>query len=368
MPSEIHDELLLIQRRMRFLRLKTSSSIDPQAQLVLPVIEASGKSTLQNMAGRLAMDPSNFSKLIKHLQQKKVIRLSKFIEDNRIKHLSLTEEGERVLDSIKSQDRYYAEVGMRPLIFEERQFIGKCFEAISNGLQIDRDQTLSGEELFLVEQKRLARGTGMLGSNYMESGYDIGIYQLLYSLLWGGELRFTDFLDKVPLERSVVSRQISRLTQKGILLKRKHSTDSRSIAVSFSKKAEKEFTRVHKSISRSFGSAFEQLSIKDQKQFFSLVRKAADFQNEISTVLECKTESDFKIARAFYVEQLVQNKEHTSLSASLLPNSLKVFLYKEHSDVLGLLALQGNQIVAFETLSDKAKKSLTDIAAVKKIS
>jgi DNA-binding MarR family transcriptional regulator len=365
--EKFHYELLELQRRMRLLRMRTPLGIDPAAAFVLPFVMARQGATVKDVADYLAMDSGNATRTIQRLGELEFIFLVPSPKDARSKLIQFTDLGGRVARQAIKFYQYLAEVGMYPLTPKEREKIGRCLKIISSSLGASEELPQYGEELFTVEQKRIGRVTGMAGSDYLSTGYDIGGFQILNTLYrLSVPERFSDFAERIPLERTVLSRRVEQQTKLGLIKKSNSPIDKRSVLLSLSKKGNEKFERLFESSSKRFSKGVSQLNQKELQEMFALFEQCRIVEEERTATEWIKILSDradLFLVRAFILENLVERGDHKQLSPVIVSESAiaVVFIRNEKILAAGVFESERKSYHLAHLILDNSLKSLPPI-------
>jgi DNA-binding MarR family transcriptional regulator len=333
-----------MQRRIRLLRLKAGGSVDAQTGLVLTSIAGNPNASLKELAESLAIDPGNFSRLLKKLSTERYLRITPSKFDRRRKEISFSELGLQTVQASLGISQYIAEIGMFPLSDKERTEVGGLFAKVSEGFKAPPEKYIGQEEYFVKEQRRLARALGMHGSNYLGTGYDIETYQLLVLLSkHPNGLKFSDLVPQLPIQRTSLSRLIDRLAEKKILKKYQGEEDRRTIYNRFTANGENKFSSIHDRATSNIENSLRAVSSNQIERLIVLLRRprlerARTEERAENNWIKVVSEQEYFEARRYLVEQLVKRSAHTKLGMLLLPPSSECWIGYVSGKISALVA------------------------------
>ncbi len=165
--ESLHEQFLLTQRKMRWLRLNTPHEIDPTVSNVLPIIGARESLSPSTLSEFLLMHPSGVSRMLKHLETAGYISRRVSSTDGRGRTIELTAAGHAALRESIALDRHLATKGLTPLTTSEIARLTELFRQLADSFGAEQEASLPNELPFVTEQKRLARIKGMIGSSYL---------------------------------------------------------------------------------------------------------------------------------------------------------------------------------------------------------
>jgi len=357
--AEIHKEFLIMQRRMRRLRLDNPGKVSARASLALTMLAKQPEMSLNELASFLRMDQGNLSRFLTGMQKEGYLKLARAASDGRSKRINFTDKGLLAIQEASKLNHYLARRGMQPLNDFERERIGRHFAKVSAGFGAHAVTQLEGEELFVSEQMRLLRTLGMIGSSYLGTQWDMATYQILFSLYDSGEFSFSELKKILPIEPSQVSRELTRLVELKLVRKSPDATNRKAVLLSLTAQGKKQFQKVHEQATAKIAVSVSSMTADEIKDLLQLLRTAGSAETPQYTYRQCVSSGDYFLARAILVERLVQKQQHMKLPSSLLTEKASCFLIERSGVAVGVAAIDEKktkwmELPEFGTESEKS--------------
>jgi len=373
-----HHALLIFQRRMRRVRLDYEFPIGRDSAMILAMISNKSSLTSTGISQQLGIPKAKVSRLMIALEKNGYLRLEGSETDRRVKELVFTLEGQRLKEQLIRLNNEISARGMHSATEEQREIserLLKCFNTGMNFLDTPADPL---ETPLVVQQRILTNGSGMIGSDYLNTGFSLLEIHILFELSLKKNLNFADIVTALPFDTSSISRAIAGFESKGYLLKVTSNVDKRAIICRLTESGKQLKEDIDKKLSQKILTGLVDASSEDIRGFIDLMDSLnvepipPAYAKEIQLRI-CKTSEDFKLARSVYVEILVMKKKHTNLSSSLIPEESLCVVFLENDNPIGVLSFDNSGLLeAFEmntsrTFSDseidslfkKAKKLIT---------
>ncbi len=381
--DSLHEQFLLTQRKMRWLRLNTPHKIDPTASNVLPIIGARESLSPSKLSQFLLMHPSGVSRMLKHLESAGYISKRTSATDGRGRMIELTAAGHGALRESIALDRHLATTGLAPLTTTEITRLTALFRQLADSFGAEQEAPLPNELPFVTEQKRLARIKGMIGSSYLGTAYDITEYQVLFEL-WRTKIpkRFKDLASVLPLDPTVLARRLERYTAQGIVKKSAVAGDRRGTSYILSTKARAVFEAEDQHARGRVATALSSWHRSDLHELLQLLTRVSSAHavppraNE-TDITWCRSAAEWYRARAFVIEQLVVRGEHLQLPSNLLSEEGIAALSTRDHEVIGVAYLSSSHNLEYlewrgpiddvTTLLEELRRKATNIADISTI-
>lgn len=340
--SQLHEQLLVFQRRMRWLRVHIPFRLDAITSNLLPVIATRSSFYSRDLCEFLKASPTQVSRLVAKFEKLGLLARVRVDKDARLKALVLSARGLATLSEIVAHDKTLADLGLAALNEAQREKLSEQFGALSDGFGAAPDTALPHEPAFVTEQKRLARVLGMLGNNYLMSGLDIAAYQLCFHLSrCVVAVRFRDLKQELPFETSFLSREIDRFVNKGWLSKNGHPSSNRAVYVEMTTLGLRQFTAIHEASSAMIQKAIETAPPCSADLLCNLLKIANSGPLTIEDdpklrLVRCRSEKDFQSARSHIVEWLVATDQHRNMPAVLVGENQRCYQVLREKVVSGV--------------------------------
>ena len=336
----IHHAMLLVLRRILWIRTLTTFPLPPLESLVFTLLARNPSLKAGDLARELKQQKSKVSRILTSLERKQYLSSSIAEGDRRTRELSFTPKGKALLTELDQSNNQMACRMWESLDAGEFEEIRLALTALADGLGASPVTARIDEHPLFVQQRRLGAVTGMSGKVYMSSGHDILGFQVLFELYRSEEpLRFLELVRVLPFEPTRLSRQLAAYVQQGMLETLAVSDDKRGVAYSLTPQGRRKFEEMDLRIAGQYEAALRNYTISSPVRLAALLHNvhSAPFPEILDSTIRvkaCSSAADYRRARAFLVEELVRQQKHHSLSSELLPESN-----------LCLLALRGEQIV-----------------------
>ena len=213
----LHRALLAVQSRARKLRLRTETGIDPLVSNYIPVLLPHLPVAVDDLAKMLSLPVQQCRALIASFQKQGILREQLDTRHNRM-FVDLAPSGQALVPAIIAADKNIEEALVGHLDTQARARLTELMACLNDNLATLPERALAGETDFVAEQKTLARASGMLGQDYLGSGFEIGAIHLMEHLLDLGGCSYRPTLKAwLPLPAGETERTIAELTKRGIL-------------------------------------------------------------------------------------------------------------------------------------------------------
>jgi len=340
--NSVHELLLLLQRRMRWVRLNLPFPLPAHEAIVVSVLAREEKIIASEIADGLGLQRSKVSRIVNRLAGEKYLELIPDEQDRRVRQLSFTPHGQALLHQLSEVNNAIATLGLSPLTKDQQYFIAQIFNSLADGLKAPPLRKLPDEHPLVPEQRRIVRQTGMVGKEYMQTGFELMSYQILFELFrHSAPRRFRDIAAVLPFEAAKLSREIDHLTDSKLVKKSSLASDRRAAPASLTEKGKKIFSEHHEQIAGTYQLALVNVEEAELDLFIerlNLVTKSplpGSRASEITTKI-CTTEEERKATRTFLVETLVRENRHGALGEKLVATSNFVVLLYQRDELVGV--------------------------------
>lgn len=369
-PETLYGYILLLQRRMREIRLRLPSPLSAVEGIAVGWLTHSPELTATDLSKLLGITLSKASRIISNLTRTGCIEAQRDKADLRMKQLSFTDRGLQFLQETIQLSSQIAELGIAPLSSSERVRFIRHFQTLNDGLGIANMPVQPGENPLVPQQMRHTQVSGMLGSSYLGSGLELLGHQILFELARkSAPVLFSDLSRALPFHPSRISRLLSAFEKKRYVSKFVPAGDKRAVASVLTEKGRAYYRELLQIADKRYKPALALFAKTDLEDFCDLLRVITDapIPKETKGDLRlhiCTTSRDRKRARAFLVEYLLKERLHHNLDQFLVADDSFCCLAERVNTVEGLIevAIEDNQAkLRFFALS--AKLRATDTAA-----
>lgn len=344
--ARIHEGLLFIQRRNRKIRLETPFKVAAFDSILLTYLSHNSELSASELILDWGLSKSTVSRIFASFIGDGFLVEDRTLADKRQKRYLFTARG---LQLVKELDSYNSSLILRSseaLSGNERKLLASFFHRLNNGLGITSETLRPSEEPLINELFRTSRGTGLLGSNYMNSGWDLDLFQLMFELYRSKEIEdFAEINRNIPISASKISRTFSELEKAGLVLKSVAEHDKRKTFFRLTPKGLKQFQDKHQQIAEEYAAALTDFTDKEVNDFIALQRKftettLSEKPDEPLTAQMVGNELQRKRARAFLVERLVAENRHHELESEIIPDSSLCAVLQSGDEIRALIELR----------------------------
>lgn len=296
----------------------------------------------RDISRKIVIDKSTLSRELRNLENVGFIKLKADLRDYRVKLLTLTAKGNRaLLEDLERRNQQMKET-FKGLNSKERKRTAFFFKALADGSACPILNIISGEEEIEIQLRRLTRGLGALGNNFLGCGEAIESCQILHLISSGGEkLNFSDLNSILPYATDKVSRLVSKLEREGLLKKEVDKKDKRGRFLTLTAKGERYNRQISNCSETLLVRALSSISQEDRNEFLSLLSKPlmGEVGKEASKITLQKgvNPEDFFSARAFLVQHLLDSDLHHRLEETIISENSFVLIARQGGEVVGIL-------------------------------
>jgi DNA-binding MarR family transcriptional regulator len=360
-PTKLHELILLLQRRIRSLREKNPFVLSAQENIILMLIASQPDLQAKNLSKHFKLHPSSVSRLLSYLKKENYIITSKSSADERANVFSFTAHGKALLEKLAVHSRHTSNQLLVHLTSNERVELGKYFSSLADGFEAPADSSTSDEDPTESPRRRLTLAMGLVGKNYLDSGYDVAEYQMLWELFRSPQPRRTmELVRAVPGERTKLIRFLSSLVESGDALK--SSSDSggggSDSLIQMSSSGRRRFGEIHKNACEIMQKAANKLTVSQQKRFRGLIARALQQGEGLDSIRPrvaiCRSRLSRQRARAFIVKEAVLRGGEQNLPDSIASSRSYV-----------ALLLQGSVPIAVIEIASKKSTKVLEFLYVK---
>jgi len=322
---ELYPLFLAFNRRLLSIFRALSSPVSPRIGHILAAVADKPGITAKEIGGITGIEKSSVSRALRWIIGRELVSERANDADHRSKELFLTAAGGVVL-SIDSRilNREF-DIAVAPLDEPKIEELRVFLAGIADSLETPAVNPRPDDHPIKREVRRLTRGMGFIGNSCMSTGLPVEECQVLQlARERNGVIPMTTLCQTVPYDTSATSRLISDLAERGLVSKRRSTTDQRLIDVSLTAAgaslAATAAQRGELFIRRALASsASEQVArLADILRAFVFAPLPTGAAAEPLPVRRLKTKGDMRRGRAYLVEQLVVAGRHHHLSERLL--------------------------------------------------
>ena len=155
--AKLHNLILLLQRKMRIVRLSLRSPINVSAAIILPHLLIDQSLYAQEIALKFGLQKSKVSRILKKLEEQRYIETSLSEHDSRKKELIFTPRGKDLLKELCILDDIIAKEGLAPLTKNEQDKLAILLCKFADQFKEPRLKQSLWQHPIVEQQDRLTR-------------------------------------------------------------------------------------------------------------------------------------------------------------------------------------------------------------------
>lgn len=324
--AALHNQFMLLQRRMRQVRLLKQSPLHYVHGLVLNHLATDEDLVATDIAQEFDILTSKVSRILAELDRDGYIIRAAASYDRRKNVLRFTEKGVRLLTQLRTLSNEIAREGLAGLSAIKQGIIVEGLRKVADGMGVAELPLHPGDHPLVPQQQRLIRAQAVLSSRYMGSAYTLSEYHLLMELALrkSGSSGFDELATVIPLSRSRLSRVISQLEKRGVVAKTVNPQDRRKVYVRTTVAGKAEFDMLQKQFSEVFQAALAECpsnELQDLQNALQELHAIPLLTEELATDLRMyriENEEQRLQLRSQVVEYAVRKNIHTLLPETLI--------------------------------------------------
>lgn len=321
----LHRGVLLLQRRMRALRSQSQFPLDSVSAILLVWIGHKPALQFGELQRFLGIPKATLSRFLQNLVSRGLLTSRTCAADSRKKTFSFTPKGTALLEQLEKINNRLTRVGAHPLDETQIKVVTAAIERIASGLGAPLEPERPGEEPLFTQMRRLSRASGMIGPNYMGLGHDIMIYHIFSELGFCGHavpLQF--FLKNLRIPPSSLSREVSRLAQRGLIQREQARHDRKLTLLKLTERGWRHFWACEETIGLRYEAALAATPPEKIAEWIEAFRpleglESPTFEDAPLVAERCDSEESLQLVRAFVVEEAVRSGKHQNLPNTILP-------------------------------------------------
>ena len=346
--DHLYDLFLRFNRRLVFIMNALNVPLRTNESHLLGELLGQSKTVASELSGKLYLEKSTVSRLLANLEGRGIIVSRVSSTDGRLKRITLTDVGEKVLKADMKARNAEITACVDPLDTGERDLLLSLLTSIADAYEAPILATTPLDDPLLIQIRRLTRAMGFIGENILETGRPVEECQVLHMLLMeGGEMAFQDLSRFLPYELSDFSRLVSRLEKRKLLSKKAIPTDRRRYTVKLSTSGESTARKMMHAGGIRLKVGCKNLSRTRLGELIAVLERFvyAPIPSEYfspSPSITCEEITDpslLQIARAFTAEIVVREGLALHLPATLLHPSHRNFIVREDDNIRATLEI-----------------------------
>lgn len=154
-----------------------------------------------------------------------------------------------------------------------------------------RYDRMMGEHEILVAIRRVMRAVDMRSKQLeRKAGLTVPQWLILQALSASGEMQISELARRISLSHATVTSILNRMSDKGLVQRKRNSADRRAVRVSLTAKGKTTFEEAPELLQEAFVARFRQLERWEQKLLTSAIERVASMMEadglEVSPILE----------------------------------------------------------------------------------
>lgn len=238
--TDIYHCFRRLQIQNTFIDTSPITGLSPVETNILIELQASPDSSISSLAEKLLLTQSSISRAVTRLTQQKLLKLQTDQIDRRRKLLQLTDSAESLIDTIDENANSLVD-GWKSHI-TKRQFtdLVQFLTRIADGLGAPPSQRRPQECAYRVQQRRLTRGLGLLGTGVFDTPYTALEWHVLNFVI---HTPFPTSTGEISTYFSIpgtsVTTVVNKFESEGLITRHADSTDKRRISIHGTSKGKK---------------------------------------------------------------------------------------------------------------------------------
>jgi len=375
----LHRGVLLLQRRMRALRSQAKFPLDSISAIVLVWIGHRPSLQFGDLQRFLKIPKASLSRFLKNLVKRGFLVSRTSAADSRKKTFTFTPKGIALLNELETINNRLVRLGAHPLDGTQLRAATEAIGAVASGLGAPLDAARPGEEPLFTQIRRLSRVSGMIGPNYMGLGHDIMAYHIFSELGFSGRpvpLQF--FLKNLRVPASSLSREVSRLAQRGLIQREQARHDRKLTLLKLTERGWRHFWACEETIGLQYQAALAAVPPGKIGEWIDALQhleglESPTFEDAPLVAERCDSEESLRLVRAFIVEEAVRTGKHQDLPNTILPPGKLCISVREAGRILAValapVGAQGPQasfssfVLSREVATEQLAREIFDKAA-----
>ena len=345
----LHRRVLLLQRRMRALRSQAKFPLDSVSAIILVWIGYKPSLQFGDLQRHLKIPKASLSRLLKNLVSHGFLTSRTSEVDSRKKTFAFTQKGFALWGQLETINNRLVRIGAYPLDASQIRAATEAIRAIASGLGAPLEPERPGEEPLFTQIRRLSRVSCMVGPNYLGVDHDIMIYHIFSELGFSGRpvpLQF--FIKNLRIPPSSLSREVSKLAQRGLVLKEQARHDRKLTLLKLTEKGWRHFWACEELIGMRYKAALATVPASTIQQWIEAFEPLAGLESptfkEAPLFAErCTSEESLRPVRAFIVEEAVRTGRHQNLPNTILPPGRVCISVREADQILAVALAPAEQ-------------------------
>lgn len=360
-------------RRLQQINRQSSSGLSPKLGLretfVLFYVDSHPFCSIAQMRRYHQFHQSVGSVLIAELVTKRILKESPSPNDKREKRLQVTPIGASFLKKFDSLQNKHIASNFKSLTKSEIALLENFLASIADVLGVPTQPTRKSELPIRTQMRRAFIALGFLQNDFASSGLTLTQYQLISELKFHPHISAAAAIGRrIGADQRGMVFQVKALRKKNLVTSSGDNIDKRRNILSITAKGAQLVDTIQLRIQKTLEKGILNLSQRELSTFVSLLERgtatgAFDPDQKAVTIKQIRSPNEFKLARAFYVEELVRRNAHNDLSEEILPSTNKVIVALRDGKIVALAEYQKgakgwkqNHLLAKSTEEEKLPK------------
>lgn len=266
----------------------------------------------------LQLEKSTISRLLKNIKQKGFINIESSKNDKRGQSIYLTKKGEQNVKQIQESNNKILNECLKSLNIKEQYELGSLLNNLADGLNCTAASYLPGDHPVTLAIVRLGRGTGMTGSSFMGTNFTSTQFHILLSIKESSSCTLTELSEKLPIDKSHISRGLSKLKKINLISTNKIKKSSKEFLL-LTNHGEITLHQINLAGENLIKNGFKNYDINIPIRLKNLLQNLNTPNNNLSnsSILQERIEikpitslDDRRIARGMLIDFLIKTNSH----------------------------------------------------------
>lgn len=335
--NKLYDLFLRFNRRLTFIITRLAPPLSLDESHVLAEVELNAGISVVEVAARIGMDKSTTSRFIAALADRDFLKVVQSEEDKRVKKIMLTQQGRDILRVDNGIRNQQVSECISSLNTKDQSSLRYYLSLMADALGAVPVFGTAEDNAVKIEIRRLTRAFGIIGNQFMGTGFTVHQCQVLHLVFTNGyEMSMQDLRDMLPFEKTTFSRLVSGLADDDLILKVASEFDRRQFNVKLTQKGIAIAQHNLKLGAAVMQTSTQKMSSEDINNFVVILEKFLMQTRRTERVMAeesvsvdiLKTPEERKVGRGFLMETLVRLHAHYDVPEEIFPRgSLCYALY-----------------------------------------
>jgi DNA-binding MarR family transcriptional regulator len=341
----LHRLFRRLQQKNRFVGAVKHTGLSLVETHFLIEIEANPSISISKLSTLLSIDQSFTSRMAQKFIRSGLIEVSANTHDIRQKNLKLTTSGLAKTKQIDSAADHLISTFAARLTKAQEKHLVTLFKTLADQNSVAQGSKRSHETQYRVEQRRVTRLFGLLGTDVWSSGLSSSEWQTLAEICLAPVApQVSELASLLGLQVHSLSAVINSLEKRGYIKRAATSQDKRASILIPEKKGISFNEKIESQAASTLKRSLEPIQNEVNDLYLPIFQLfVGEFDGQAPPLLpeyqikEISSPQQFAEARGFAARCFVSHGKETSLPINFLPLSSRVFVISKNEDTVALV-------------------------------